>query len=148
MSSRAIARLFYLNKIFARNLIDSSLCISWSLIVSFGRQRRISSFLLWLMEEWVICCSIFRGSLFTVDQSLMFTNSLFTTLKVWTSWKVSKYRVFSGPYFSVLGLNTEIYGANLYSQSEYRKMRTRKTLYLDTFHARCLISLWLKKRLI
>ena len=106
------------------------------------------SFLLWLMEKWVICFSIFRGSLFAVDQSLMFTSSLFTTLKVWTSWKVSKYRVFSGPYFSVLGLNTEIYGVNLYSQSEYRKMRTRKTLYLDTFHARCLISLWLKKRLI
>ena len=27
-----------------------------------------------------------------------------------TAWKVSKYRVISGPYFLVFGLNTEIYG--------------------------------------
>ena len=39
-----------------------------------------------------------------------------------TSWKVSKYGVFSGPYFSVLGLNTGKYGPE-------------KTPYLDTFHA-------------
>ena len=35
-------------------------------------------------------------------------------------------RVFSGPYFPVLGLNTEMYGVNLRIQSEYRKIRTRK----------------------
>ena len=27
-----------------------------------------------------------------------------------TAWKVSKYGVFSGPYFPLFGLNTEIYG--------------------------------------
>ena len=43
-----------------------------------------------------------------------------------TAWKVFKYRVFSGPYFPVFGLNTEIYGLNLRIQSKYRKMRTRK----------------------
>ena len=46
--------------------------------------------------------------------------------------KVAKYGVFSGPYFPVIGLNTEIYGVN---QFEYRKIRNRKTPYLDTFHA-------------
>ena len=30
-----------------------------------------------------------------------------------TARKMSKYRVFSGPYFLVFGLNTEIYGVNL-----------------------------------
>ena len=46
------------------------------------------------------------------------------TLIRWsTTWKVSKYGVFSGPYFPVLGLNTEIYGVNL---RIYRKIRTRK----------------------
>ena len=30
-----------------------------------------------------------------------------------TAWKVSKYGVFSGPYFPVFRLNTEIYGVNL-----------------------------------
>ena len=39
--------------------------------------------------------------------------------------KVSKYRVVSGPYFPVFGLNTEIYGVNLHIQSEYRRIRTR-----------------------
>ena len=30
-----------------------------------------------------------------------------------TTWKVSKYGVFSGPHFPVFGLNTGIYGVNL-----------------------------------
>ena len=39
-----------------------------------------------------------------------------------TGWKVSKYGVFSGPYFSEFGMNTE-------------KYRPEKTPYLDPFHA-------------
>ena len=42
-----------------------------------------------------------------------------------TAWKVSKYKVFSGPYFPVFGLNTGKYGLE-------------KTLYLDTIHAELL----------
>ena len=38
---------------------------------------------------------------------------------------MSKYGVFSGPYFSVFGLNAEKYGQE-------------KTPYLDTFHAVCI----------
>ena len=41
-------------------------------------------------------------------------------------WKVSKYGFFSGLYFPVFGLNTEIYRVNLRIQSKYRKIRTRK----------------------
>ena len=40
--------------------------------------------------------------------------------------KVSKYGVFSGPYFSVFGLKTDIYEVNFRIQSEHRKIRTRK----------------------
>ena len=40
---------------------------------------------------------------------------------MFTAWKVSKYGVFSGPYFPVFGLNTGIYGPE-------------KTSYLDTFY--------------
>ena len=39
---------------------------------------------------------------------------------------MSKYRVFSGPYFPAFGLNTERYGVSLRIQSECGKMRTRK----------------------
>ena len=65
---------------------------------------------------------------------------------------MSKYGVFSGPYFPVFGLGTEIYGVNLRVQSEYRKKRTKKysvfghfsrsvyvipihiTIWIDTFN--------------
>ena len=35
-----------------------------------------------------------------------------------TAWKMSKYGVFSGVYFSVFGLNTVIYSLNLHIQSK------------------------------
>ena len=38
---------------------------------------------------------------------------------------MSKYGDFFGPYFPLLGLNTEIYSVNLRILSEYRKIRTR-----------------------
>ena len=50
-----------------------------------------------------------------------------------TVWKVSKYGVFSGPYFPVYVLNTEIYGVNLRIQSEYGKIRTRKHFIFGHF---------------
>ena len=42
------------------------------------------------------------------------------------AWKVSKYGVFSGPYITAFGLNTERYGLFLRIQFEYGKIRTRK----------------------
>ena len=49
--------------------------------------------------------------------------------------KSVQIRSFSGPYLPVLELNTEIYSINHIIQSEYGKIRTRKTPYLNTFHA-------------
>ena len=45
---------------------------------------------------------------------------------LYTTWKVSKYGVFSGRYFPVFRLKTEIFFINLYIQSECRKIWTRK----------------------
>ena len=43
-------------------------------------------------------------------------------------WKVSKYRIFSGPHFLVFGLNTENYGVNLRihnpSKAKYQPEKT------------------------
>ena len=50
-----------------------------------------------------------------------------------TAWKVSEYRVFSGPYFPVFGLNKKIYSVNLRIQSGYRKIRTRKNSVFGHF---------------
>ena len=46
---------------------------------------------------------------------------------------MSKYRVISGPYFPVFGLNTKIYFLNLRIHSEYRKMRTRNNSTFGQF---------------
>ena len=44
----------------------------------------------------------------------------------YTAWIVSKCRDFSGPYFPVFGLNTEIYFVNIRIQSECRKIQIRR----------------------
>ena len=48
---------------------------------------------------------------------------------------MSKYGVFSGLYFPVSGLNTEIHGGNLPIQSNTGNCGAEKTLYLGNFHA-------------
>ena len=47
--------------------------------------------------------------------------------------EVSKYGVFSGPYFPVFGLNTDIYKENFRIQSECRKIRTRNNSVFGYF---------------
>ena len=42
-------------------------------------------------------------------------------------------RSLSGPYFSVFGMNTEIYGINLCIQSKYGEVRTRKNSVFGHF---------------
>ena len=49
--------------------------------------------------------------------------------------KIVRIWGFSGPYFPALGLNMEKYGVSLHIQPECRKIRTRKTPNMDTFHA-------------
>ena len=52
-----------------------------------------------------------------------------------TAWKVSKYRVLSGPYFTVFGLNTERYLYLSVFSPNTGKYGPEITPYLDTFHA-------------
>ena len=50
--------------------------------------------------------------------------------------KSVRIRIFSGPYFPAFRLNMERhYGVYLRIQSEWRKIRTRKTANMDPFHA-------------
>ena len=69
--------------------------------------------------------------------SIWWTDSLTVQLgsKKPTVWNVSKYRVLSSPYFPAFRLNMKRYFVSLRIQSEDGKIRTRKTPYLDTFHA-------------
>ena len=47
--------------------------------------------------------------------------------------RMSRFGGFSGPYFPVFGVNTEIYRVTTRINSEYSKIRTRKTPKLDFF---------------
>ena len=50
-----------------------------------------------------------------------------------TVWNVSKYGVFSGPYFPAFGLNTERYEVSLRIQSKYGEIWTRKNSVFGHF---------------
>ena len=54
-----------------------------------------------------------------------------------TAAKLSKYRVFSGSYFPVFGLNARIYGVNVRTQSKYGKMRIKKKLPIWALFTQC-----------
>ena len=60
--------------------------------------------------------------------------------QAFTAWNVSRYGVISGPYFPVLGLNTEIYEVHLCIQSEYRKIRTRNNFVFGHFSSNVLFD--------
>ena len=47
--------------------------------------------------------------------------------------KSVQIRSFSGSYFPLLGLNTEIYGVNIRIKSKYGKMRIRKNSIFGHF---------------
>ena len=49
--------------------------------------------------------------------------------------KSVRIRIYSGPHFSVFGLNTEKYGVSLRIQPKCREMQTRITWNRDAFHA-------------
>ena len=60
-------------------------------------------------------------------------SSTYLFVCVSTAWKLYKYGVFSGPYFTVFWLNTEIYRLNLRIQSKYGKIQTRKNSVFGHF---------------
>ena len=76
-----------------------------------------------------IMCAVPQGPIIDPVLFLIKVNDM---PMAFTVWKVSKYGVFSGSYFPLFGLNTEVY--SVFSLNT-RKYGPEKTLYLDTFHA-------------
>ena len=62
-----------------------------------------------------------------------------------TASKVPKYGDISGLYFSVFGLNSEIYSVNLGIQSEYRKIRTGKSSVFGHFSRSVFIRIFMRR---
>ena len=54
---------------------------------------------------------------------------------------MSKYGVVSGTYFSIFGMNKDIYSVNLGIQSEYRKVRTRNKFVFGHF-SKTVTAIW------
>ena len=65
-------------------------------------------------------------------------------IEQYTAWKVSKYEVFSGPYFPAFELNMERYEISLRIQSECGKIRTRKNSVFGHF-SRSEITIFAKR---
>ena len=59
-----------------------------------------------------------------------------------TTWNVSKYGVFSGPYFPAFGLSTEIYEVSFRIQSECGKIWTRKNSVFGHISRSVIQSYW------
>ena len=74
-----------------------------------------------------------QKSLGLIGLSLWAYFSTFSKVIPYTAWKVSKYGVFSGPYFPIFRLNTERCGLSLRIQSECGKIRTRKNSVFGHF---------------
>ena len=51
-----------------------------------------------------------------------------------TAWKMSKYGVFSGPYFCAFGLNTDAVFAMKYSSLSYFKNHPSAATHIETSH--------------
>ena len=59
--------------------------------------------------------------------------------KLYTAWKLSKCRVFSGPYFPAFRLNTETYSVSFSIQSKCGKIRKRRNSVFGHFHSVILV---------
>ena len=98
----------------------------------------------WILPKIHLCWNLFLKrdikKIFSCEFPEIFKNVFYTEHpkvtasenRFHTAWKVSKYGVFSGPYFPVFGLNTE-YSVNLHVQSEYRNIWTRKNSVFGHF---------------
>ena len=62
-----------------------------------------------------------------------FQNEPFTHAKKTTAWKVSKYGVFSAPYFPAFGTNTERYSVSLRIHSKCGEIPTRQNSVFGHF---------------
>ena len=87
-------------------------------------------------SNWKRCKQVINSYINSVNSYMFFLSIQRNT----NTWKVSKYGVFPGPYFPVLGLNREIYSVNLHIQTKFRKTRTRKKMRIWTLFMQCTLE--------
>ena len=102
-----------------------------ALVNAVSFQRYFQPLKFHLLPFKVIYVLCFTLSVIDSSEWQIKTNTLELNIVAMTAWKESKYGVFSGLYFPVFELNTEIYGVNSPNTGKYRP---QKTQYSDTFH--------------
>ena len=90
----------------------------------------------WLEISWTLLLAII--SYYICHKRFPLKHKSDISLSLCTAWKVSKYGVFSGPYFPAFGLNTEYLSVSSPNKGKYGP---EKTPCLDTFHAVLILSL-------
>ena len=97
-------------------------------IVNFEHISHLVLVFLLLTKCWLGDLMLFRQLALWWNQFI-----IIIFLISFTTWKVSKYGVFSGPYFLAFGLNRERYSVSLPTQSDCGKTRTRKNFVFGHF---------------
>ena len=121
-----------LSKIFeSNNSLTESKEAKWLQDIYYGysslwisQRNKVGNF-----SNWKRCKQVVNSYINSVNSHIFFLSIQCNT----NTWKVSKYGVFPGPYFPVLGLNREIYSVNLHIQTKYRKTLTRKKCVFGHF---------------
>ena len=108
-------------KIYYNVFTTLSNIVRWSNVLQIEKH---SMLVIWQGSEGVV--NERKSKTFNIYVLLWDTNQS-------TVWKVSKYRVFSGPHFPAFGLHAERYSVSLRIQSECRKIRTRKNSLFGHF---------------
>ena len=115
-----------------------SYCLPVSILktLSFETDRTFTDFFwfVWNQEPICVIWKTMANSMYAYCYDSLIEHWDFSLLEHYrvsfTAWKVSKYGIFSVPYFPVFGLNTEV---NLRIQSKCRKIRTRKNYVFGHF---------------
>ena len=108
---------------------NTMLIIGKSIQIMWATRKKFLTSLVLNAVEW----NETVASALELNQSLGLLNGS-TSRCVYLASKVSKFKDFSGPYFPIFELNTDIYSLSLRIQYEYGKILTRKTSNSGTFH--------------
>ena len=124
-------------------LENDNILTSW--IPDFFSVRKFFQGYSYFTGKWEMLVALYcslplpvAGNYWQVNRLFTIKTSLKYAVTGDTAWKVSKYGIFSSPYFSEFRL-----GVKLRIQSEYRKIRTRKKLRIWTLFTQCETQTWL-----
>ena len=120
--SKVIADGWIIALIICTNREPWELCTKIMQYSSTFRNRNSQKFVFEMFKVQVIIAPEVMRDIFQTEVSLIVSD-------ISTVWKVSKYGVFSDPYFPAFGLNTERYSVTLGIQSECGKIWTRNSVF-------------------